>query len=206
MNTYDKYIFKHPFNCMIAGPSQSGKSTLIKNIINNKDQYIYPSPKQIYYCYNTWSPEFEKIQGTIFIQGISNDFEPNSIVILDDLMPIIEKNKKILDLFTTKSHHSNLSIFFLTHNLFSNGKNARTIALNCQYLIIMNNPRDKNQIYYLSRQMYPNNPKFLVEAYEDATKSKYGYLFLDLSQSTQNEIRVQTNITSNKRIVYTTKF
>ncbi len=40
----------------------------------------------------------------------------------------------------------------------------------------MNNPRDKLQIEVLARQMFPNNSKYLIEAYEDAVRSsEYGY-------------------------------
>jgi hypothetical protein len=70
----------------------------------------------------------------------------------------------------------------------------------------MNNPRDRGQIYNFSRQMYPTNSKFLVECYEDATSKKFGYLFIDMSQNTANEFRVQTGITPNEqRIIYQVK-
>ena len=121
-------------------------------------------------------------------------------------MHLAEKDKSILELFTTDSHHSNISVFLITQNLFSQGKFSRTISLNCQYLFILNNPRDKAQIYNLARQMFPTNSLFLIECYEDATIKKYGYLFLDLTQSTNNRYRVQTGITPNEtRIIYEPK-
>ena len=56
--------------------------------------------------------------------------------------------------------------------------------------------------------MYPRKSKFLTECYEDATSNKeYGYLLIDLSQTTSNKHRVQTGITQNEeRIIYIPKF
>ena len=71
----------------------------------------------------------------------------------------------------------------------------------------MNNPRDRLQIQCLAKQMFPNNTKFLIEAYHDATLSKkYGYIFLDFTQSTKQENRVQSGILCNQlRIIYRPK-
>ena len=54
--------------------------------------------------------------------------------------------------------------------------------------------------------MFPNNSQFLIECYEDATMAKYGYLFLDFKQSTDNKHRVQTGVTPEEtRIIYMPK-
>jgi hypothetical protein len=47
----------------------------------------------------------------------------------------------------------------------------------------------------------------LIESYEDATSSRqYGYLFIDLTQSTNNKHRIQTGITfGDTRIIYEPK-
>ena len=42
--------------------------------------------------------------------------------------------------------------------------------------------------------MFPNDSKFLVAAFEDATRRPYGYLFLDNRSETPNEFRVRTQI------------
>jgi hypothetical protein len=38
----------------------------------------------------------------------------------------------------------------------------------------MKNPRDKAQIISLASQIYPNKSKFLIEAFNDATKNQFG--------------------------------
>jgi hypothetical protein len=59
----------------------------------------------------------------------------------------------------------------------------------------MKNPRDKAQIMALAAQIYPNNNKFLIEAFNDATKSQFGYIKVDMKQDTPDNLRVQTRIT-----------
>lgn len=61
-------------------------------------------------------------------------------------------------------------------------------------MVVFKNPRDRAQIRHLARQVYPENPLFLQEAYLDATSRAHGYLVLDLKQSTAEEFRVRTNI------------
>lgn len=99
-----------------------------------------------------------------------------------------------MDLFTKGSHHKNLSVIFITQNVFHQGRGQRDISLNSNYIVIFKNPRDRAQIQQLARQVYPENPKFLQEAYHDATSRPHGYLLLDLKQSTPEEYRVRSCI------------
>lgn len=136
-----------------------------------------------------------------------NISEPN-LIILDDLMTECSKDNSIKDLFTIDSNHKNVSVFLLTQNLFLSGKHTRTISLNCNYIIVLNNPRDRSQFSFLSRQMFPNNTKFLNECFYDAVENKnYGYLLLDFTQSINKIFRIQTDICFEtlKRVFYTPK-
>ena len=207
-------IFKHPFTCMIAGPTKSGKTTLLTKILENCQLIFDLPPNRIVYCYKVWQDSFDKLKllipGIEFHQGLPDldnfDSKLNNLLILDDLMNESGNDTNIYSLFTVDSHHKSISVFYLTQNIFPKEKHARTINLNCGYLIILNNPRDPSQIHHLARQMFPNNSKFLIECYEDACESKqFGYLFLDLTQTTTKDLRVQTGIVDDKRIIYQIK-
>lgn len=67
----------------------------------------------------------------------------------------------------------------------------------------MKNPRDKQQINTLARQISPENSRFICEAFKDATDKPYGYLLLDLHQTTPESFRVHKHrvisCTSHKR-------
>ena len=58
----------------------------------------------------------------------------------------------------------------------------------------MKNPSDPSQITNLAKQMYPGNVKFLVQAYNDATKLPHSYLLIDHTQYTDNRFRLWSNI------------
>ena len=203
-------VFNHPFTGIIAGPTGSGKTVLLMKILDNASKYIYPPPDVIVYCYSRWQPLFDQKPFT-FHRGLldTNDLDEtkNNLIILDDLMEKSSNDKSILNLFTVDSHHKNMSVFLITQNLFAQGKYSRSISLNAHYMILLNNPRDRAQINFLARQMFPTNSKFLIECYIDATNdTPHGYLFLDFKQSTPNDMRVQTGILSDdERIVYQIK-
>jgi septin family protein len=211
MEHIETFIFRHPFTCMIVGPSQSGKTSLIKNILFENKELINEPPDKIYYCYSEWQPAFEELKNSCnnieFIKGIIETDEIDStlknLVILDDLMEECGKDKTVDNLFTKDSHHKNISVFFISQNLFSKDKNCRTISINSRYLVLMNNPRDKLQIEVLARQMFPNNSKYLIEAYEDAVRSsEYGYLVLDFHHKTDSKLRVLSGILHKETRIY----
>ena len=112
-----------------------------------------------------------QFEGVDFNEGLPSldEFEGNkhSLVIIDDLMN--ETNNVVTKLFTRVSRHTNISVIYITQNIFHPSKETRTITLNAQYMILFKNVRDKSQIAYLRRQMYSSSPKHMVEAYTDAT-------------------------------------
>jgi uridine kinase len=198
---------------MVAGPSGSGKTVFMQKILQDISLMINPNIDRIVYAYTREQPIFDEMRKSIpiieFVEGLPDidDFDRNlnNLLILDDLMQSVDKS--IQNLFTIDSHHKNISVFFLTQNLFSQGKFSRTISLNCQYIVLMNNPRDRSQIHFLARQMFPTNSKFLIEVYEYVTlKQSHGYVFLDLKQNTPNDLRVQTGILKGElRIIFKPK-
>jgi hypothetical protein len=208
-------VFKHPFTSMIVGPTQSGKTCLVKNILKNLNYLIDKEIESIYFCYSEWQHIYDELKLTIvpqiiFIKGLLEldiiNKEKNNLIILDDLMTECENESSILKLFTVDSHHKNASVMLITQNLFSKGKNARTISLNSNYLICFSNKRDQSQIRILGQQMFPDNFKFFREAFEDATSVPHGYLFMDLRQSTKAKNMLQTGILPDEaRFYYTAK-
>ena len=74
-------------------------------------------------------------------------------------------------------------------------------------MILTNNPRDRNQLVQLGKQIFPGYTKFFAEAFNDAvTQKRFGYLLLALDQKTDEENRVQTGILPDEeRIIYRKK-
>ena len=78
----------------------------------------------------------------------------------------------------------------------------RTISLNTHYMVLFKNPRDATQIRTLSLQMYPDNPRMLVNAYRDATSQPYGYLLLNLRPDACDALRIPTDVFAMEPAVY----
>lgn len=145
--------FKHPFSAIIAGPSGSGKSYFVNNFLNNIHVMSDTSFSKIYWHYGTWQKLYNNISNVTFLEGLPDieniDGREPQLIIIDDLMR--EADERIVDIFTKWVHHKNLSVFFLTQNLFHQGKGQRDISLNAHYIVYFKNPRDKAQILHLSR-------------------------------------------------------
>ena len=109
------------------------------------------------------------------------------------------KNLKITQLFT-RGRHDNLSVIYLTQNLFH--KNQRALSLNSDYMVIFKNPRDNSQFAAIARQILPDKVKFLMWAYKDATALPHTYLMLDLKPDTEERFRVRSNILEEPQHVY----
>lgn len=158
--------------------------------------------KEILFFYGEWQSAYEEDLGEIkYQEGLPSRedlmFSDNlpRLIILDDLMRECSNDNGVIgDLFVKGSHHKNLSVICLMQNVFSQGKAARTNSLNTHYLVLFKNPRDRSQIIWLSQQIYPEDKKFLQEAYADATSKPHGYIFIDLKQSTPDRLRFKTNV------------
>lgn len=202
--------WKHPFAALVSGPSGAGKSTFVKKFLQFLEHMSDARFARIVLYYAEWQPAYRELAGkrdVEFRQGApqSCDFdeagaEPQ-LVIIDDLMS--EACKSVVNIFTRASHHRNLSVFFLTQNLFHQGQ--REISLNANYIVVFKNPRDRAQIAHFARQICPENPRYVQEAYMDATSRPHGYLLFDLKQSTPENCRLRANIFPNDQeqpIVY----
>lgn len=187
--------FIHPFTAIVAGPSGCGKSNFVTNFIKYVKDVCNTSFVRTTWCFDEMQPLYN-LQGVNYHHGIPDlsifDGRDANLLIIDDLMR--ESDGRVVDIFTKGSHHRNLSVFYITQNIFHQGKGQRDISLNSSYIIYFKNPRDKTQIRYLARQVSPENPKFMEEAYKDATKEAHGYLIIDLKQDTNDLCRLKTSI------------
>lgn len=188
------FKFKHPFTCIVSGPSQCGKSTFCTEIIKNVKS-LCANFKTIVWCYSESSavPNIPNIIFHVGVPTLRNTTGEPVLIVLDDLLQEAY-SKEVCDLFTKGSHHRNISVILITQNLFHQGRYSRDISLNAKYIVIFKSVRDKNQFMYLARQVYPEDSHSLYRQYLDATKRPHGYLLLDLAQDTNDLVRFRTDI------------
>ena len=192
----------------IVGPTGAGKTEFVYRLLQNlPGMFQNIIPKRVLYCYGIWQPKFEQMEREfdfiIFHEGLPTgediktigDSNMNNLVVLDDLLEDVLNSKEMETLMIRGCHHRGMSVIFITQNLFSQSKYARTMSLNTQYFVLFHNFRDSSQINTLGRQMFPGKGQILQEAYNDSTKSeKYGYLVVDLSPHSDDTYRLRTKI------------
>ena len=196
--------FKHPFSMVISGPSRSGKSEWTRKLLLSS--LIQPTPERIIWCFGQWQPLYDAIRKKIpwieFVSGIPDYLDDQhyintskrNILVFDDLMTEAKCDQRVADLFTKGSHHRNISIVYLTQNLFPQGEACRDIALNTQYMVLFNNPIDIRQVANLARRIYPSTSTLFMKRFEQATSHPYGYLMIDLKSDTPEKDRLHTEI------------
>ena len=162
-----RFQLVHPFTCMVAGMTGSGKTVWVQSLLQQAQTVIDQPPERIIWCYSQWQPAYTQllmmIQTIKFDKEIPESLENDSyldvnipsLIVIDDQMTEAGKDNRIMNLFTKGSHHRNLSVIYIVQNLFHQGKGNRSISLNSHYLVLFKNPRDKLQILTLAKQMYP---------------------------------------------------
>lgn len=213
--------FKHPTTVLIAGPTSCGKTHFLLQLI--EQGAIQPAPQRVVCVYGEWQPAYDQLRNIgsrirTKMQFVRNPtpeemaelyetFNPEirNLIILDDQMT----NSKIgscdgglTKLFAQGSHHRNLTVIYIVQNLFNQSREMRNVSLNSHYLILFKNARDKTQVRTLGQQMYPTDSLFLLRAFEDATGKPHGYLVIDLHPTSEDSMRIRTDILGDSTIIY----
>ena len=194
-----RFYLEHPFTCMVAGMTGSGKPVWVKSLLLQAQKAIYLPHERIVWCYSQLQPTYSELLMTVtgieFIKGIPDNLEQDyyfdvnmrNLIVIDGQMIEAGSDNRVVNLFTKGSHHRNLSVIYIVQNLFHQGKGNRNISLDSHYLVLFKNPRDKLQIY-------PGQTSLFMKQYEDAVQRPFGYLFVDLKPTAHDSCRLRTNV------------
>lgn len=197
---------------LMSGPTMSGKTRLTFKILQNARGMFQIPPTQMIIAYGHHQPLFEEmeqsIENLILHHGLPtredldhwSESSKHTLLVIDDLINKVVDSEDALFLFCVAAHHKNITVILLTQNLYMPGKYARTISLNCQYIIMFRNIRDARQISNFGSQVYPGKSKFFNAAHNLATSVPYGYLVVDLTSSVDENYRLRTNVLPNEDI------
>lgn len=202
---------KCPFTCLLAGPSQSGKTSWVFNALRSRHDIMTEPTDNIIFYYSQWQRSFPSYESEGIVSQWVNQLPTaamliehteafkntcGSIVVIDDFM--LQINQDISDLFTALCHSHHISVFLLSQNVFPNNKVFRNISLNSTYIVLFKNPRDSSQISHFASQVSPNDIRWVVDSYRECTKKAYGYLLFDHHQRTSDSVRVISNYFSHE--------
>ena len=193
---------KENFKMFISGPSRCGKTFFVSDLLDNIDGFSKQTPQTIIYIYTVWQTKFDEMRSVVDVFIQDNENMINQIqnyargqpvfVIFDDL---INSNSlpEIAKLFTVDGRHMNMSMAFLTQRMFVNNEHFRQISQNCDYFCVFKNPRNSSEIRTLAQQLTPGSLD-LIDIYMEATKNAFSYLFINLTQECQPQVKYLSSL------------
>ena len=63
--TENGLMLRHPFTMMVAASTGGRKTWLVKNLLENRQQWISPAPQRIIWIYGQWQPLYVEMQRII---------------------------------------------------------------------------------------------------------------------------------------------
>ena len=204
---------QHPFCLIVCGPTMSGKSSFVNSLLENSHRLIYPPPDNVIWCFGIQTDKlkdesFNRYHNITPVEGIPESFddyikpEKTNLIILDDLMTETVSNKNVTNLFTRYCHHKNCSVILILQDIFYNGSQRKTFLRNAHYLVLFANPLDMSNIYSIGHKVMPKKIKKFLNIFEVATRSPYGYLFIDGKPMTPKVARFRTDICNTYQRVF----
>lgn len=206
---------------MVAGPTACGKTSWIARLLKHRQVAFTDRITDILFVYSVWQPAYDQMEkdipGIRFINRMLSaqeidDFAPNDgahrLLILDDQLPHLSECKHLVDIFSVLCHHRKISTFMLIQNVFAKCSWLRDAALNSQALVLFRNPRCSVQTACLATQMFPNNRKFFLDAFDKACSQPFSNLIVDLNPRTDTKLQLRSRVLPGEGppIVYLPKF
>ena len=100
-----------------------------------------------------------------------------SLLVIDDLL--LSNNKDVVEMFILGSHHKQISLYYLSQNLFPDCSLFRTMSNNTHYFVIFNDKRNATQIHRLAHQIFIGEDTHRIKnAYKRIQQQQWGFMIL----------------------------
>ena len=205
---YPGFRFRHTFSLMVCGPSQSGKSQLVKGILERNliDYGTGSKQRKIWWFYGQYQSMFKDMKKRLgeeicFHEGLPplsedlSELNPrfNNICVLDDLMDLATDSPIVSKLFT-QGRHRNASVILLNQNCFPKGKQNTSISRNAQYLALFRSPADRRQVGMVADRIFDKCKPSFMQIYNDVTSKPYSYVLIDNKPDTPDHKQVIVDV------------
>ena len=135
----------------------------------------------------------KEIKNLEFVQGVNfqyiDSLKNNGtryLLIFDESCEEICNSKNFVKI-ATAGRHQCLSLIYIKHNLFHQGKLGRDVELQNTHIVLFKSTRDVMQVTTLGAQLRLGSE--LVDWYQDATPVHFGHLLNHLSPRTDDRLR-----------------
>lgn len=210
-----------PTTIGIYGPTQSGKTNFVIDLLKQANQVFTKHVQEIHYCYASYQDIYNSLKeaketsvdSVYFHEGMPDIkdclewayMKTHIIIIFDDLMTDLTKHANMVKFATVDCHHSNITMIVMLHNIFPPG--LRTMSLNLHYVVLFKNKRDTLQVETLGRRIMKDKLKYFLGVYKHSVSRPYGYLLIDMHPRTDEAYQLRTNIlpSESPTIVYTVR-
>lgn len=194
----------HPFSMVVYGPSQSGKSTFIFDLLQNASRLINVQFDYIMCFVGSNDMKYLGLKAIYgnridFVRGLPKDLNAfikpglKGFLIFDDLMMEATKSAAVTEIFIHRCHHENLSVALLLQDLFAKGRDRLTILRSTHYLVLFKNPLDQVINYIIANRVSPTAKGTVIKLMQ-YVQTKYRYLFLDGKQNSLPEAKFRTDL------------
>ena len=203
---YPEFNFRHKFSLLVEGPTQSGKTYFVQQILeNSRIEYTEQKSIRIFWYYNQWQECYEELKKSLgksilFERGVPElsedlcEINPryNNIIILDHLMAEATYSPVVSRLFTQGRHQN--AVILLLQNMFPKGKYNADISRNAQYLALFRSSSDRKQIGIIGERMFDKNRVHFMNAYYKETEKPFGYLMVDNKPGTPPDNQILADL------------
>lgn len=90
---------QHPFTMLVSGPTGSGKSFFVKDLIQHKQDMFSTIPDKIVWFYGIYQSMYDEIQDVTFIEGLPSKYRDflgsHTLFVIDDLMSECGNDKRL---------------------------------------------------------------------------------------------------------------
>ena len=201
------FRFASPFRLCLVGPSQSGKNVFFYQLLQHGPALMDPLPAEIKVFFKTTQPLYSEMERVLsphynitFIEGLpteqhveeAKNSNHHKLWCIDDFSN--EYSPLVVSCMNVISHHHQLSMVILSHQLFSKDPHWRAMTMAATHLGLKRNVRDQSSIAIFARQFAPTKPKSFLAVFDHVTKTPYQTLLVDLTATCPDQYRLRSNI------------
>lgn len=189
-----------PAQLQFLGPSQSGKSTKLKLLLEEDDrvfdrpfhQVIYISPAAEELCDSPFIREIRLIcekrkkklavsKRLPTVQEIKDLFREGHILLILDDVTCLERLEGLSEISSLHSHHNLISVIYLIQNPYEKTRKTdlTTINRNLTGRFVFYQLSDWNLLRVLNSRHFPDRPRFIEECLVKAKEKNQNYIFLN---------------------------